>query len=98
MKSRLSRFFVIVDTKYTGHALTEVRTFHCKSYQNVSKYTIEQLDTAQHTDELVTDGNIHLRIDYKNSGIGSGSCGPLTGEEFRVSEKKINFAFSVKPI
>ena len=65
---------------------------------NVSKYTIEQLDTAQHTDELVTDGNIHLRIDYKNSGIGSGSCGPLTGEEFRVSEKKINFAFSVKPI
>ncbi len=65
---------------------------------NVSKYSIEQLDIAEHTDELKTDGNIHLRIDYKDSGIGSGSCGPLTEEPYRLSEKKINFAFSIKPI
>ena len=65
---------------------------------NVSKYSIAQLDKADHTDELMCDGNIHLRIDYKNSGIGSGSCGPLTEEPYRLSEKKINFAFSIKPI
>jgi len=65
---------------------------------NVSKYSITQLDKAQHTDELVSDGDIHLRIDYKNSGIGSGSCGPLTEEPYRLSEKKIDFAFSVKPV
>ncbi len=64
---------------------------------NVSKYTIDQIDMANHTDELKADGNIHLRIDYKNSGIGSGSCGPLTAEKFRLSEKKINFNFSIKP-
>ncbi len=65
---------------------------------NVSNYTPEAIDEAKHTDELRSDGNIHLRIDYKNSGIGSGSCGPLTAEKYRVNEKHISFNFSVKPI
>lgn len=65
---------------------------------NVSKYSTAMLNDAKHTDELKTDGNVHLRIDYKNSGIGSGSCGPELMEKYRLREKKINFAFSVKPI
>lgn len=65
---------------------------------NVSNYSINAIDKAQHTDELVSDGDIHLRIDYKDSGIGSGSCGPLTAEPYRLSEKKISFAFSIKPV
>ena len=55
-------------------------------------------DDAEHTDELKADGKIHLRIDYKNSGIGSGSCGPLTQEKYQLNEKEIDFEFSVKPI
>lgn len=65
---------------------------------NVSKYSAAMLNDANHTDELKTDGNIHLRIDYKNSGIGSGSCGPELLEKYRFKEKKVTFAFSVKPI
>jgi len=64
---------------------------------NVSNYSVMDLDKAQHTDELKSDGNIHLRIDYKNSGVGTGSCGPLTDEKHRLSEKDIKFAFSIKP-
>ena len=64
---------------------------------NVWNYSVLDLDKAQHTDELKSDGNIHLRIDYKNSGIGTGSCGPLTAEKHRLSEKDIKFAFSIKP-
>ena len=64
---------------------------------NVSKYSAEALFKAEHTDELVEDGKIHLRIDYKDSGIGSHSCGPELPEKYRLSEKVIDFAFSIRP-
>ena len=64
---------------------------------NVSEYTAADLYKAMHTDELKKDGNIHLRIDYKVSGIGSNSCGPVLSEQYRLSEKEIYFSFSVKP-
>ncbi len=65
---------------------------------NVSKYSIDALYKANHTDELAEDGKIHLRIDYKVSGIGSNSCGPALAEKYRLKEKEIEFAFSVRPV
>ena len=68
-------------------------TFECA----VSRYSVLALDRAKHTDELHSDGNVHLRIDYKMSGLGSNSCGPLVAVEHRLSEKKIRFAFDIFP-
>ena len=65
---------------------------------NVSRYSTGALLKAQHTDELVSDGKIHLRTDYKVSGIGSNSCGPELEPEYRLSEKKIDFRFSIRPV
>ncbi|MBQ8804044.1 MAG: glycoside hydrolase family 2 [Tyzzerella sp.] len=65
---------------------------------NVSKYSTQALYKAMHTDELVEDGKIHLRIDYKNSGVGSNSCGPALEKKYRLDEKEIEFAFSIRPI
>ena len=56
------------------------------------------LTKAEHTNELIKDGQTHLRIDYKVSGLGSNSCGPQLAEEYRVNEKKIKFNFTIKPI
>ena len=64
----------------------------------VSEYTAHDLYKAAHTDELKKDGKIHVRIDYKNSGVGSNSCGPTLPEKYRLSEKTIEFGFSVRPI
>ena len=64
----------------------------------VSEYSTKALTKAMHTDELVKDGKVHLRIDYKNSGIGSGSCGPILEPKYRLSEKEIEFAFSMKAV
>ncbi len=64
---------------------------------NASNYSIEALYKANHTDELLSDGNVHLRIDYKVSGIGSNSCGPALSEEFKLNEKDILFNFSISP-
>lgn len=65
---------------------------------NVSKYSTMALEKAEHTDELVADGLIHLRIDYKNAGLGSNSCGPSLAEKYQLNEKTIDFAFSVRPL
>ena len=64
----------------------------------VSEYTAHDLYKATHTDELKKDGKIHVRIDYKNSGVVSNSCGPILPEKYRLSEKTIEFGFSVKPV
>ena len=44
---------------------------------NASKYSTKAIRKATHTDELVADGKVHLRIDYKVSGVGSSACGPI---------------------
>lgn len=62
---------------------------------NVSEYTILQLDNARHIDEIGPSTGTHLRIDYRNAGVGSQSCGPELAPEYRITEKQIEFRFSV---
>ena len=64
---------------------------------NVSHYSTKALTDAEHTDELQADGMVHLRIDYKVSGLGSNSCGPQLEEKYRLNEKQIHFAFAMRP-
>lgn len=64
---------------------------------NVSNYSVDALFRAGHTDELVEDGMVHLRIDYRMSGIGSNSCGPELARKCRLEEKEVSFRFSVRP-
>ncbi len=61
----------------------------------VSHYHINAIQTAQHTDELIKSDATYLRIDYKDSGIGSKSCGPELHEKYRLSEKEIHFGFTI---
>ena len=60
---------------------------------NVSKYDSRALCEAKHIDELKPCGFTNVRIDYKNSGIGSNSCGPQLLEKYRLKEKEIKFEF-----
>ncbi len=63
---------------------------------NVSHYSAEGLMRAMHIDELEKETATIIRIDYKNSGIGSNSCGPELMEKYRLSEKNIdNFTFYI---
>ncbi len=61
----------------------------------VLSHSIEQLTAAEHTDEIGEPDAVHVRIDYKVSGIGSASCGPALDEKYRLCEKKISFAFTM---
>ena len=64
----------------------------------VSRYSTQALTAAEHTDELVSDGKTYVRVDYKVSGLGSNSCGPELERKYRLEEKQLRFAFSVKPL
>ena len=63
---------------------------------NVSNYGAKALAAAMHTDELRKSGQTVIRIDYKNSGLGSNSCGPVLLEKYRLSEKDIKFTFYMR--
>ena len=65
---------------------------------NVSRYSTDAICAAEHTDELIADGNIHLRLDYKVSGIGSNSCGPELAKVHRLEEKELCFQFQMRPL
>ncbi len=63
----------------------------------VSRYSAAALTAAEHTNELKEDGRTHLRIDYKNSGLGSNSCGPALDKKYQLCEKEFDFAFIFRP-
>ena len=65
---------------------------------NVSRYDAHHVAAVRHADELVPDGNTHVRIDYKVSGLGSNSCGPELEKEYRVDDKNIDFRFRLSLI
>ena len=66
----------------------------CDKFEiNVSRFDSMAITKAKHTDELYENGFTNVRIDYKNSGIGSNSCGPVLLEKYRLDEKKISFEF-----
>jgi beta-galactosidase len=64
---------------------------------NASHYTAEDLAKATHTNELKPRGETIVRIDYKNGGIGSGSCGPYTFEKYLVNDKRMRYSFALMP-
>lgn len=62
---------------------------------NVSEYSSQTLTEAMHTDELKKEDVIIIRIDYKNAGIGSASCGVELDPKYRINDKKIDFCFRI---
>lgn len=64
---------------------------------SVSHFEPHYLTGFTHDFELVPARETTLIIDYRNSGIGSGSCGPQLVPEYQLCEKKFDFTFSFKP-
>jgi len=60
-------------------------------------FSADDLTKATHTCDLKPKDETFLRIDYKVSGIGTGSCGPYTFEKYKLTDKKIKYGFRVAP-
>lgn len=62
---------------------------------SVLHHEIAAIDSAEHTDELKRSDGTQVRVDYKVSGIGTGSCGPQLEEKYQLNEKDISFNFTI---
>ena len=63
---------------------------------NVSSFSAMQLYKANHTDEIGKSDATYIHIDYRNSGLGSASCGPQIIEKYSLNEKKIKFEYDME--
>ncbi len=65
---------------------------------SASKYEDHAIKMAAHQWDLTADDRTYVRIDYKNTGVGSGSCGPLTAEKYQLNEDKMAYTFRLLPV
>lgn len=61
-----------------------------------SRYSEKELDEKAHNFELVPSDGIYVALDYKQSGIGSNSCGPRLAEKYQIREEKIEWEISIR--
>jgi beta-galactosidase len=78
-----------------GHSMV----FGANSFSlSVSHFSPEYLSCTKHNYELIPERETTVIIDYRNSAIGSNSCGPELDEKYKIDEKHINFSFSIMPL
>lgn len=83
-------------TETTRLSIADVTFMADKPFEfAVSKYGTENLMKAEHTNELTESDRIFVRVDYKDSGIGSASCGPQLAKKYRLSEKEFDFSVAI---
>ncbi len=58
-------------------------------------FTQEDFQEALHDYELKKRGFVSLSLDHKQCGLGSGSCGTPTFEEYRVKPAPFRFGFRI---
>ncbi len=65
---------------------------------NASRYSIEEIRRAAHPFQLHSDDHVVVQLDYKQSGVGSGSCGAQLLPPYRLSEKEFSYQLAITPI
>jgi len=60
-------------------------------------YTMEDIDKAKHVTDLVPRNFITVHLDYKQCGLGTGSCGPSTFAQYLVKNEPFSFVLSFVP-
>jgi len=64
---------------------------------SVRPYSDQQLFEAKHSFELIKENKLFVNLDYKNSGLGSGSCGPERLEQYRVLPLPFEYSIYIRP-
>ncbi len=84
-------------SSFAGHGLHISAGGACFSV-NASHFSTKQLTEAAHDYELTPSKETFVNIDYKQSGIGSNSCGPALDKKWQLCEKEFNFYLRIKPV
>jgi beta-galactosidase/evolved beta-galactosidase subunit alpha len=62
------------------------------------RFTTEDLDRARHPYELVPRPTIDLHLDYRQNGLGTGSCGPGVMPAYQLHAEPFIFRVHLRPV
>ena len=65
---------------------------------SLSPYTQEELTEKRHNYDLTESEYTILCVDYKQSGLGSNSCGPALLPQYRLNEPGFSFSVRIDPM
>lgn len=80
-----------------GHGLMAVTLGDSFSF-NCAHFTPAQLTATAHDYELVPLAETCVNLDARQTGIGSGSCGPALEPRYRLDDKHPHFAIRLLPV
>jgi len=60
------------------------------------RYSMADLERARHTNELEPRDRIFVNLDYRQCGIGTGSCGPDTFPQYRIDPQPFRFSMALR--
>jgi beta-galactosidase len=65
---------------------------------SISRFSVDQMYKARHTCELEPEDKVFLHLDYQQRGLGTGSCGPATLEQYRIMPGTYRFRYLIAPL
>ncbi|WP_408960263.1 glycoside hydrolase family 2 TIM barrel-domain containing protein [Natrinema sp. 74] len=90
-----TRWVTFADSSGIGLFVTGETTFDFSA----RRFDIADLEAAAHDHELPEREGIRVSIDDRHCGIGTGSCGPATLEEYRIDpQRPVSFRLAFQPI
>lgn len=61
-------------------------------------YAVEDFAKARHPYELKERDYITFNVDYRQTGLGGGSCGPMTLPKYQVKPERVSFTICIHPL
>jgi beta-galactosidase len=63
---------------------------------SASHYTAQDIDSAYHTYDLRPRTEVILNLDYRQCGLGTGSCGPGPLEQYRIKPGRYLWSYTLR--
>lgn len=60
-------------------------------------YSVKDINDAEHSNDLVPNDYVTFNIDYKVTGLGSNSCGPLVKKKYQAKLEPFQYSFVICP-
>ncbi len=61
------------------------------------RFSTTDLDDADHDHELPNRDGVRVSLDDEHCGLGTGSCGPPTLEQYRIEPRPTSFRLELHP-
>ncbi|MCJ7544758.1 MAG: DUF4981 domain-containing protein, partial [Phycisphaerae bacterium] len=89
------RWVALASADGLGMLLAPLRPVHMES--SASHFTADDLYRAYHTHELRPRRETVVNLDYRQRGLGTGSCGPDTLPPYRLPAGRYRFDYRIRP-